>query len=123
MSLNHAGCEMHWIQRYMIKCVSYLRQIGGFLRIPSPIKLSAPIDIADIMLKVALNTTSLTLSIKFLFVILQLRINTKKLHKFSFSSSNSPKGPPAIRNYYSNLILNLFNEYSITLSYLIFNLI
>ena len=43
----------------MIKFVSDLRQIGGFLRVlrfPPPIKLIATNDIAEILLKVALNT-------------------------------------------------------------------
>jgi hypothetical protein len=49
----------------MIKFVSDLRQVGGFLRVlqfPPPIKLAH--DIAEILLKVVLNTISLNISLK-----------------------------------------------------------
>jgi hypothetical protein len=42
-----------------VKFVSDLRQVSGFLRVlrfPQPIKLTAMIDITEILLKVALNT-------------------------------------------------------------------
>jgi hypothetical protein len=35
--------DVHSIQHYMIKFVSDLRQVGGFLRFPPPIKLTATI--------------------------------------------------------------------------------
>ena len=47
----------------MIRCVSDLRQIGGFLRIlwfPPPMKLNDRHNIAEILLKVALNTIKQT---------------------------------------------------------------
>jgi hypothetical protein len=50
------------MQHYMIKFVSVLWQVGGFLRIlrfPSPIKLTAMI-MTEILLKVALNTITIT---------------------------------------------------------------
>ena len=37
---SHSG-EVHSIQHYVIKFVSELRQIGGFLRFPPSIKLTA----------------------------------------------------------------------------------
>jgi hypothetical protein len=43
----------------VIKFVSYLRQIGGFLqvlRFPQPVKFTVRHDIAEILLKVALST-------------------------------------------------------------------
>jgi hypothetical protein len=46
----------------MIKFVSVLWQVGGFLRVlrfPSPIKLTAMI-MTEILLKVALNTITIT---------------------------------------------------------------
>jgi hypothetical protein len=44
----------------VIKFVSDLRQVGGFLRILPPIKLTATIiDITEKLLKVALNTIAL----------------------------------------------------------------
>jgi hypothetical protein len=46
MSSNPAPCEVYSIQLYMIKFVSDLRQVNGFLRIvrfPPPIKLTAMI--------------------------------------------------------------------------------
>ena len=46
----------------MIKLVSDLRQVGGFIRFPPTIKLIATIivDIAEILLKVTLKTTTPT---------------------------------------------------------------
>jgi hypothetical protein len=46
VSSNPALGEVHSIQHYVIKFVSDLRQIGGFLRVfqfPPPIKLTATI--------------------------------------------------------------------------------
>ena len=57
VSLNHG--EMYLIQHYVIKFVSDLSQVGGFLRalrFPPPIKLTH--DIAEILMKVALNNTN-----------------------------------------------------------------
>ena len=48
--------EVYSIQHYVIKLVSDLRQVGGFLQVlqfPPPIKLN---DITEILLKAALNT-------------------------------------------------------------------
>jgi hypothetical protein len=48
------------VQHYVIKFVSDLRHVGGFLRVlrfPPPIKLT---DITEILLKVKLNTTKQT---------------------------------------------------------------
>jgi len=44
LNLNHVHGEMYCIQHYVIKFVSDLRQVGGFLcvlRFPSPMKLTA----------------------------------------------------------------------------------
>ena len=49
------------MQHYVIKFVSDLRQVGGFLRVlrfPPLIKLT--VDITEILLKVALNTLNQT---------------------------------------------------------------
>jgi hypothetical protein len=57
VSLNPAHGEVYSIQTYVIKFVSGLRQVGGFLhvlRFPQPIKPTH--DITEIFLKVALNT-------------------------------------------------------------------
>ena len=35
--------EVYWIQHYVIKFVSDLRQVGGFLPFPIPIKLTATV--------------------------------------------------------------------------------
>ena len=40
---NPAHDEVYSIQHYVIKFVSDLRQVGGFLRFPSSIKLTATI--------------------------------------------------------------------------------
>ena len=58
VSSNPVHGEVHSIQNYVIKFVSDLRQVGGFLRVlwfPPPIKLT-PHDKTEILLKVALNT-------------------------------------------------------------------
>ena len=53
---------MYWIQHYVIKFVSNLRQVGGFSP-GTPLtstKTTYRHDIAEILLKVALNTITLT---------------------------------------------------------------
>jgi hypothetical protein len=55
---NPVDGEVYSIQHYVIKFVSDLRQVGGFLRVlrfPPPIKIDRH-DITEILLKVALNT-------------------------------------------------------------------
>jgi len=61
---NNIHGEVYSIQHYVIKFVSDLWQVGGFLRIlgfPPPKKTDRH-DITKILLKVALNTINLTLS-------------------------------------------------------------
>jgi len=61
-SSNPVRGEVYSIQHYVIKIVSDLRQVGVFLRLlrfPPPIKTDHH-DIAEILLKVALNTIKLT---------------------------------------------------------------
>jgi hypothetical protein len=55
-SSNPAHGEVYSIQHYVIKFLSDLRQVGGFLRFPPPIKLTATI----ILLKGPLNTIKQT---------------------------------------------------------------
>ena len=43
VSLNAAHGEVYSIQHYVIKSVSDMRQVCGFLRFPPPIKLTATI--------------------------------------------------------------------------------
>ena len=65
VSLNPTYGMVHLIQHYVIKFVSDLRQVNGFLlvlRFPPPIKTDSH-DIAEILLKVVLNTITLTLNI------------------------------------------------------------
>jgi hypothetical protein len=45
VSSNPVHGEMYSIQYYVIKFVSDLRQVGGFLRFPPPIKLIATIQL------------------------------------------------------------------------------
>ena len=67
VSSNPAHGEVYSIQLYVIKFVSDLRQVGGFLKVvrfPSQIKLTATIiNITETLLKVALNTLTLYLTI------------------------------------------------------------
>ena len=61
VSSNLVHGKVYLIQHYVIKFVSDLRQVDGFLRVfrfPPPIKLTTMITI--ILLKVALNTIALT---------------------------------------------------------------
>jgi hypothetical protein len=43
MNSNFDGVGVHSIQHYMIKFDSDLRQVGSFLRVPPPIKLTVTI--------------------------------------------------------------------------------
>jgi hypothetical protein len=58
VSLNPAHGEVLLIQHYVIKFVSGLRQVGGFLRLLrfSSTNKTDHHDITEILLKVALNT-------------------------------------------------------------------
>ena len=59
VSSNPADGEVYSIQLYAIKFVSDFRQVGGFLRVSSTNKTDRH-DITEILLKVALSTTTLT---------------------------------------------------------------
>ena len=63
MSLNSTHAEMYSIQHYVIKSVSDLRQVGVFfLGIPvSSTDETGLYDITDILLKVVLKTTALSI--------------------------------------------------------------
>ena len=63
---SRAYSEVYSTQYSVIKNVSDLRQVGCFLRVlgfPPPIKLTSH-DIIEMVLKVALNTITLTISIE-----------------------------------------------------------
>ena len=64
VSLNPVHGEVYSIQHYVIKFVSDLRQVDGFLAdtMVSSTNKTDLHDIAEILLKVALNTITLTLS-------------------------------------------------------------
>ena len=66
VSYNAAHGEVYLIQHYVIKFVSDLWQVGGFLWVLwflPPIKLTVMIYIVtEILLKVVLNTITLTLT-------------------------------------------------------------
>jgi len=58
--LCNLRCEIYSIKHYVIKLVSDLRQVGGFLRVlgfPPPIKH----DLTEILLKMVLNTITITI--------------------------------------------------------------
>ena len=63
MSLNATHAEMYSIQHYVIKLVSDLRQVGVFfLGIPvSSTDETGRYDITDILLKVVLKSTALSI--------------------------------------------------------------
>jgi hypothetical protein len=55
--------EVYSIQHHVIKFVSDLQQVGGFLRFPPPRKLTVRHDITEKLLKVALNPITKSSSI------------------------------------------------------------
>jgi hypothetical protein len=59
VSSNPTPDKVHSIQDYVMKFISDLRQVGGFLRVSSTNK-SDWHDINEILLKVALNTINQT---------------------------------------------------------------
>ena len=62
VSLNPTHVEVHYvIQHYVIKFVSDLRQVGGFIRVTlvSSTNKTDVHDITEILLKVTLNTITL----------------------------------------------------------------
>jgi len=61
VSSNHAHSQVYSTQHYVIKFVSDLGQICGFLRFASTNKTDRH-DITELLLKVALNTITLTIS-------------------------------------------------------------
>ena len=61
--------EVYSIQQYVIKFVSDLRQVGGFLWVSSTNK-TARHDITELLLKVALNTITITLQPELMDIIL-----------------------------------------------------
>ena len=68
---------MYSIQHYVIQVVNDLRQDGGFLRVlrfPPPKKIDRR-DIAKILLKVALNTITLTITMFLMCYYFRMRRN------------------------------------------------
>jgi hypothetical protein len=64
VSSNPVHGEMYSIQHYVIKFVSDLRQVGGFLQVLT--NKTDCHDLTEILLKVALNTVSLFCNILFI---------------------------------------------------------
>ena len=68
VSSNPVHGEAYSIQHYVIKFVSDSSLVGGFIWVllfPPPLKLTTTIiDITQILLKVALNTITLTITLK-----------------------------------------------------------
>ena len=63
VSSNPAHGEMYSIQHYMIMCVSDLRQVDQWFSLGTPISsTNKSDDIAEILLKVALNTITIPTS-------------------------------------------------------------
>jgi hypothetical protein len=72
---NPTHGEVYLIQHYVIKFVSDLRKVSGFLRFIPPIKLTTMIDITVILLKVALNTITLILQRNLSCTVIQSESN------------------------------------------------
>ena len=62
VSSNLVHGDVYSIQHYVIKFISDLRQVGGFLWFLPRIKLTAMHDITEILLKVALNNINQTIN-------------------------------------------------------------
>jgi hypothetical protein len=61
MMFESSSGEVYLIQHYVVKCVSDLRMVGDFLDTPiSSTNKTGSHDITEILLKVALNTITLT---------------------------------------------------------------
>jgi hypothetical protein len=70
VSSNSTHCEVYLIQHYVIKFVSDLQQVSGFLQVlqfPSPIKTDCH-DITEILLKVVLNIITLTVLLSYIYL-------------------------------------------------------
>jgi hypothetical protein len=83
VSSNPAQGDVYSIQHYVIKFVSDLRQVGGFLRLlrfPPPIKLTH--NITETLLKVTLSTISLIPSKKQLWNITNVIFTRKEAMMF-----------------------------------------
>jgi hypothetical protein len=79
------------LQNYVIKFVSDLPQVGGFLRVlqfPPPIKLTESHNIIEILLKVALNTITLIEQIIILTTVLVLSYTSKSFIISLFDSTH-----------------------------------
>ena len=74
---NPAHGYMYWIQHYVIKFVSNLRQVGGFFHVLFFNKTDC-YDITEILFIVTLNTITLTLYITHRNVIIRLLRLEKK---------------------------------------------
>ena len=61
VSLNPEHCKKVLDATLCDTFVSNLRQVGDFLQFLSPIKLTATLIIVEILMEMALNTTTLTL--------------------------------------------------------------
>ena len=87
---NPAHGEVYSIQHYMIKFVSDLRQVGGFLWVHrTPVSSTNKTDshhIIEILLKVALNTCTITITHVIVTLCYSLkRLNVDELYNvFSF---------------------------------------
>ena len=64
--------QLHNISSLMIKSVSDLRQVGGFLRFPLPIKLTTTL-ITEILLTVELNTINQTIEEQICYTVYPVR--------------------------------------------------
>jgi hypothetical protein len=78
VSSNFVHGEVYSMQHYVIKFVSDLHQVGGFLRVfqfPPPIYLTATIFITEILLKVALSIINLN-PLTLLMILVKMDINS-----------------------------------------------
>ena len=92
-SSNPDESEVYSIQHYVIKFVSDLRQVCGFLRVllfPPPIKFDCH-DLTELLLKVALNTLTF-IHVKLLHVICSCELKFAVIFIFAINTDICKKG-------------------------------
>ena len=90
---NPTESEVYSIQHYVIKFVSDLRQVCGFLRVllfPPPIKFDCH-DLTELMLKVALSTLTF-IHVKLLNVICSCELKFVVIFIFTINTDICKKG-------------------------------
>jgi hypothetical protein len=95
-SSNCAHCEVYLIKHYVIKFVSDLRQVGGFLRVLqfSPTNKTDRHEITEILLNVSLNTISMLYYVVGTVIQFSFAYHQYVACRSYLSGSNTSNHPP-----------------------------